>query len=205
MHNITELIEGRNHTHVGVMYEGRNFNQATNTQTASAMNTSNTGGMAAAAAATANNSGINSLNRSGNQNNLSRDGGKPKIIVDFNFSHTNNNHIVIAMTDDVDSKVVVFDWNSARVIACSEWKRQIIDRVTFNPSEETREVCVSGHGIWGLYAIKDGSKDGILNTTNKNFCEMVNKARRHIPFAANTKTIFTEHCWLDKNRLLGCT
>ena len=37
------------------------------------------------------------------------------------------------MTDETDSKVVVFDWNTARVIACAEWRRVHIDRVTFNP------------------------------------------------------------------------
>ena len=82
------------------------------------------------------------------------------------------------MTDDVDSKVVVFDWNTGRVTACAEWKRVLIDRVTFNPVDETREICVSGVNIWGLFSIKDGNKDGILNPTGKNFCEMVSKHRR---------------------------
>ena len=75
------------------------------------------------------------------------------------------------MTDEIDSKVVIFDCLSARVIACAEWKRVLINRVTFNPADEAREVCVSGHNIWALYMIKDGIKDGILNPTNKNFCD----------------------------------
>ena len=111
----------------------------------------------------------------------------------------------IAMNDEVDSKVIVFDWSYGRVIACAEWKRQVIDRVTFNPAEEAREVCVSGHNIWGLYSIKDGVKDGILNPTNKNFCELITKAKRDIPRSSHQKTIFTEHCWLERNRLIGCT
>ena len=101
--------------------------------------------------------------------------------------------------------MVIFDWSYGRVIACAEWKRTLIDRVTFNPSDETREVCVSGHNIWALYSIKDGIKDGILNPTNKNFCELIMKARRDIPKSMAHKTIFTEHCWLEKNRLIGCT
>ena len=109
------------------------------------------------------------------------------------------------MTDEVDSKVVIFDWNTARVIACAEWKRVHIDRVTFNPADEAREVCVSGHNIWALYTIKDGIKDGILNPTNKNFCEQITKARRHILTTSNQKTIITEHCWIDRERLIGCT
>ena len=128
------------------------------------------------------------------------------MIVDFNFSTIANNHvIVIAITDEVDSKVIVFDWHSARVVACAEWKRTFIDRVTFNLADETKEVCVSGHNIWALFSIKDGVKDGILNVTNKNFYDVIIKAKRHIPYQANFKIIFTEHCWLDRNRLLGTT
>ena len=131
---------------------------------------------------------------------------KPKIIVDFNFSSLNNSHvIIIAMTDEVDSKVVIFDWTLARVNACAEWKRVHIDRVTFNPADEAREICVSGHNIWALYTIKNEIKDGILNPTNKNFCEMITKARRHILSSSNQKTIITEHCWIDRERLIGCT
>ena len=130
---------------------------------------------------------------------------KSKIIVDFNFANNSNTQICIAMTDEVDSKVVIFDWSYGRVIACAEWKRQVIDRVTFNPSEDTREVCVSGHNIWALFSIKDGIKDGILNPTNKNFCELITKAKRDIPRSAAQKIIFTEHCWLEHNRLIGCT
>ena len=129
---------------------------------------------------------------------------KPKIIIDFNFSTQGNNHVIcLAITDEVDSKVVVFDWNTARVIACAEWKRTFIDRVTFNASDEAKEVCVSGHNIWALYSIKDGVKDGILNVTNKNFYEVILKAKRHIPYQSNLNIVFTEHCWLDRNRLLG--
>ena len=105
---------------------------------------------------------------------------KPKIIVDFNFSSVNDHVIIIAITDETDSKVVIFDWNLARVNACAEWKRVHIDRVTFNPADEAREICVSGHNIWALYTIKNEVKDGILNPTNKNFCEMISKARRHL-------------------------
>ena len=48
-------------------------------------------------------------------------------------------------------------------------------------------------------------KDGILNPTNTNFYQVIAKNRRHISFAANQKIIFTEHCWIDRNRLIGCT
>ena len=127
------------------------------------------------------------------------------MIVDLNFSSSNAHLIVIAITDEVDSRVVVFDLSLGRVIASAEWKRVHIDRVTFNPSAEVREVCVSGHNIWAMYTIKDGTKDGILNPTNKNFLELITRARRHASATGSIKTIFTEHCWLERNRLLGCT
>ena len=109
------------------------------------------------------------------------------------------------MNNETDSKVVVFDWSSGRVIACAEWKRQLIDRVTFNPADESREICVSGHNIWAIFSIKDGIKDGILNPTNHKFSEVIAKSRKHMTYVSNQKTTFTEHCWLDRNRLIGCT
>ena len=108
------------------------------------------------------------------------------------------------MTDEADSRVVVFDWNLGRIIATAEWKRTLIDRVSFNPTDP-REVCVSGHNIFQLFIIKDGVKDGILNPTNTNFYQVIAKNRRHLSFAANQKIVFTEHCWIDRNRLIGCT
>ncbi len=91
------------------------------------------------------------------------------------------------MNDDVDSKVVVFDWYNAngKVIACAEWKKQIIDRVTFNPADESREICVSGHNIFAIFSIKDGVKDGILNPTNHKFSEVIAKSRKHLTFGGN--------------------
>ena len=55
--------------------------------------------------------------------------------------------MVIAMTDEADSRVVVSDWSLGRIIATAEWKRVLIDRVSFNPTDP-REVCVSGHNIF---------------------------------------------------------
>ena len=187
MYNISELAEGRGNTIING--QSVNLNSKNNDEAA-------TGPIQAADGGAGNEAG-----QEGSQNRNKR----PKIIVDFNFSSSSAHLIVIAITDEVDSRVVVFDWSFGRVIASAEWKRVQINRVTFNPSDDTREVCVSGHNIWGLYAIKDGTKDGILNPTNKNFLELITRARRHTSAMGNIKTIFTEHCWLDTNRLIGCT
>ena len=83
---------------------------------------------------------------------------KPRTIVDLNFKRFKDNNlpmhvtenanlVVIAMTDEADSRVVVFDWTCGRIIATAEWKRVLIDRVSFNPTDP-REVCVSGHNIF---------------------------------------------------------
>lgn len=183
VHNITELSEGRGNAIVN----GQSVNLHSNnnqsaaaanngTGTATNMSSANTTGMARSGGAAA----AGQIQGAGSNNQP-----KSKIIVDFNFSTTNNHVIIIAMTDEVDSKVVIFDWNLARVNACAEWKRVHIDKVTFNPADEAREICVSGNNIWGLYTIKNEIKDGILNPTNKNFCEMISKARRHILTTTN--------------------
>lgn len=164
VHNITELSEGRGNAIVN----GNSVNiNSNNNQTTSAINTS--GNQAAAG-------GISSVNTSSGAIGI-----KEKIIVDFNFSSASGDQIVIAMTDETDSKVVVFDWRTGKVKACAEWKRVHIDRVSFSPSDEAREICVSGTNIWALYMIKDGNKDvGILNPTNKNYLDIINRARRNI-------------------------
>ena len=203
-HNITEMSEGRGNLFINGQSVNNNYQHSTTVPGAGPTTAmSNTGGQAAATAMSSANT-TQAMNKSVVQGgNVS---GKPKIIVDFSFSSIGNNHVIcIAITDEIDSKVVVFDWSSGRVIACAEWKRQFIDRVTFNPADEAKELCVSGHNIWAIYSIKDGVKDGILNITNKNFFDVITKARRHISFQANSKIIFTEHCWLDRNRLIGCT
>ena len=107
---------------------------------------------AAAAAAT---TAVNALNPGTNNANKST---KPRTIVDINFKRFKDNNLlphvtesanlmVIAMTDEADSRVVVFDWSLGRIIATAEWKRVLIDRVSFNPTDP-REVCVSGHNIF---------------------------------------------------------
>ena len=113
---------------------------------------------------------------------------RPKMITNFGFSSQGSSkYIVLVMCDDTDSKVVILDWQNARVEAAMEFPKQVIDRVSFNPSEDT-VVCTSGPNHWKVWRIAD------------------NVLKQMPPLGkVSQNRVYTEHCWLDKNKLIGCT
>ena len=113
---------------------------------------------------------------------------KPKVITHFGFSRQGSSkYIVLVMSDETDSKVVVLDWQNVRVEAALEFPKQVIDRVSFNPSEDT-VVCTSGPNHWKVWRIHENMLKAMppLSKVSQN-------------------RVYTEHCWLDKNKLIGCS
>ena len=158
-HNVSMLADGRGNTIVNGI--SQNFgSSAGNAMQAAVGNLTDLAASQnpiadAAAAAMSSAMGMSTLNPGANNANKST---KPRTIVDINFKRFKDNNLlphvtenanlmVIAMTDETDSRVVVFDWSLGRIIATAEWKRVLIDRVSFNPTDP-REVCVSGHNIF---------------------------------------------------------
>ena len=84
---------------------------------------------------------------------------KPMIITHFSFSPSGvGKYIVLVMCNEVDSKVVVFDWQNGsqgKVEAAIEFPKQVIDRVSFNPGDEN-VICTSGPNHWKVWRIHEG-------------------------------------------------
>ena len=110
------------------------------------------------------------------------------VITHFSFSTQGSaKFIVLVMCNETDSKVVVFDWQNVRVEAAMEFPKQVIDRVSFNPGEES-VVCTSGPNHWKVWRIHEGILKQMppLSKVSQN-------------------RVYTEHCWLDKNKLIGAS
>ena len=114
---------------------------------------------------------------------------KPKVITHFGFGGPGSSkYIVLVMCDETDSKVVVLDWQNVRVEAAMEFPKQVIDRVSFNPGEEPPTICTSGPNHWKVWRLGENILKPLppLSKVSQN-------------------RVYTEHCWLDKNKLIGCS
>jgi len=139
----------------------------------------NTGSAVAGGAAAMNNT---------NQNTL--ESQQHKKITQMSFSETGScKYVSLIITDGVDSKVVVLDWISinTKVEAAMDCPKQIIHKATFNPKDDTK-LCTTGVNHWKVWKTVDGS-----------FKQMSQLPRM------NQNHHYTEHCWLDKNKLISFT
>ena len=96
-----------------------------------------------------------------NGNKQSEQEAKPKnkVVVDFNFSGTEKNGLlVMSLTDGVDSRLVVFDWLAylPKVLAVHDFaSKTVVSRVSFCPADDTL-VCISGPQVFTLLKVTDG-------------------------------------------------
>lgn len=68
-----------------------------------------------------------------------------------------------------------------------EFPKQVIDRVSFNPGDEN-VICTSGPNHWKVWRI------------HENILKQMPPLTR-----VSQNKVYTEHCWLDKNKLIGAT
>lgn len=112
-----------------------------------------------------------------------------KIIKTIVFSPSSTEIAVII--EGPEYSVVVWDWRrhnttKAKIKGQVELGKTVATKVSFNP-EDTNQVCTTGQNHWKVWRVQEGA------------------LRSEPSFQEQTSSIYTDHCWLSKDKIAGCT